>query len=88
MKTIQELLALKRELTRSINNARKDEIWNQVVTHPDIRLEVLLTRLKFVDNIIANFGVYDWVFNSNTGVTRAELIDPSLIVISDANAAT
>ena len=84
MKTIQELLALKRELETSINRHQVDETWQSMVEHPDTRIEVLKSRLVFVDNIINNFGLYDWIFNSNTQTKRVDIVNPSNIEITNA----
>jgi hypothetical protein len=84
MKTIQELLALKRELESSINRCQTDEAWQGMVEHPDTRIEVLKTRLEFVNSIVNNFGLYDWIFNSNTQTKRVDIINPSNIEITNA----
>jgi|7_EtaG_2_1085326.scaffolds.fasta_scaffold99607_2 superfamily I DNA/RNA helicase len=87
MKTIQELLALKRELEVSINKCQTDEAWQSMVDYPDTRIKVLKTRLLFISNIIDNFGLYDWIFNSNTQAKRTEIVNPSNIEIIDAQQA-
>lgn len=84
MKTIQELLALKRELETSINRCQTDESWQSMVEYPDTRIEVLKSRLQFVTNIIDNFGMYDWIFNSNTQAKRVDIVNPSNIEITNA----
>ena len=82
MKTIQELMALKRELEKSIEKCYKDEQWQQMVDYSEVRIATLKARYNFVESIIENFTLYDWVFNSNTGIKRAEIVDPSYIKVT------
>ena len=83
MKTIQELLALKRELEASIDNCQRDTTWQEMAEHSQVRITVLKTRLSFINDIIDNFTLYDWIFNSNTGIKRVDLISPSNIEVID-----
>ena len=83
MKTIQELLALKRELELSINNCQGDTAWQELAGNFETRLNVLKSRLVFVNSIIDNFSLYDWIFNSNTGTKRVDLVSPSNIEVID-----
>ena len=83
MKTIQELLALKRELEASINKYQADVSWQEMAENSETRLVVLKERLVFCDAIISNFHMYDWIFNSNTGVKRVDIVSPSNIEVID-----
>jgi len=84
MKTVQELLALKRELEVIIINLSKDEQFHEMQDHAEAKLDTLKGRLRFVNEAINNFALYDWIFNSNTTITRTDIVDASKIVIYHA----
>lgn len=81
MKTIQELNALLREIDASIVRLTRDEQFHNLIEHADAKIEELRKRRALVANIINNFPLYDWVFNSNTSVKRSNLVDPNSIKI-------
>tara|TARA_R110000824_G_scaffold81446_9_gene204786 strand:+ start:5182 stop:5445 length:264 start_codon:yes stop_codon:yes gene_type:complete len=76
MKTIQEVIGAKNELTMVINNLGSDRQYLDISTS-NANLETLNQRLKLLDEIINNYIVYEWVLDGNPEIKRSHILDAS-----------
>ena len=74
MKTRADLEALKRELTQRINVLQKDSVFLGMPEGRG-RISVLTKRLEAADLIADNLALLEWVFEDDTDIKRADLVD-------------
>ena len=74
MKTRADLEALKRELKQRINLLNKDTVFLNMPEGQG-RIQLLVRRLEAVELLADNLTLLDWIFNDNTDVKRADLVD-------------
>ena len=74
MKTRAALEALKRELTQRINVLKKDSVFLGMPEGRG-RISVLTKRLEAAELIADNLALLAWVFEEDTDIKRADLVD-------------
>ena len=78
MKAKVDLIALQRELVQRIKILSKDTVYlgTPMGEHS---VQLLGQRLEKVDFIMQNFELLEWLFNPNTDIKRADLVNQDKI---------
>jgi len=79
MRAKVDLLALQRELTQRVKTLQQDTVFLSSI-EGSRRVVALGERLEKVEFILENFELIDWLFNSQSGIKRDDLVNQDKIV--------
>ena len=74
MKARVDLIALQRELVQRIKILSSDTVYLGTPMGEQA-VQLLAQRLEKVDFILQNFELIEWLFNPNTDIKRADLVN-------------
>jgi hypothetical protein len=80
MKAKVDVIALQREMVQRIKILSKDTVYlgTPMGEHS---VQLLAQRLEKVDFIMQNFELLEWLFNPNTDIKRADLVNQDKVGI-------